>query len=621
MRDGTHLSTDLYRPAQDGEALPGPFPTILCRTPYNKQDQRYAEIGMYFAPRGYVVALQDLRDRHLSEGTGDYEHTATPHEGRDGYDTVEWLAAQRWSNGRVGMVGSSFAAVTQARAALERPPHLSAIWPDVTPTDNFQHQGREGGAMQLHMFWALFIHAQDSQDLRNRPDLQAEVWNDLRRLRQWLRSMPWQPGQLSLRHTPQLERILFEYYTRSGRDAWWDEDRNNYTAHYHRHADIPGTYSGGWFDPYAAAMTGYYSAMAARNRTPQKLVMGPWGHVGMRGDASWINDVDFGPASVWGVDHYFHEQLRYFDATLQDAANGWTQLAPVRLFVMGGGSGRKTAAGKLDHGGRWRDETGWPLARTQPQRWYLHGDGRLSPRPPAADGPPRRFVHDPQHPVPTLGGPFCSIMDLPEDGPGGPEAMWARYLHPVLRLRAIVDPGPMDQRETASTFGGSQPGRRLADRPDVLAYESDPLSEPIELTGAVEVHLVIGSSAPDTDFTAKLVDVYPPSADYPQGFELGLTDSVMRCRFREGWDREVMMQTGQSYAITIKLQPTSNLFAVGHRIRVDIAGSNFPRLDVNPNTGEPLGRHTHTQAATNTVFSDAVRASHLVLPMIPPGPV
>ena len=194
MRDGIRLATDVYRPARDGELVEGRYPTILCRTPYDKTDKRYSEIADFFVPRGYSVCLQDCRDRYRSEGTGEYFHAATPHEGEDGYDTVEWIAAQRWSNGRVGTVGSSFAGITQVRMALERPPHLTAIWPDVVPTNSYQHQSREGGAMQLHMFWALFIHAQDAQDIADDPEKQADVWADLTRLRELFWETPWRAG-------------------------------------------------------------------------------------------------------------------------------------------------------------------------------------------------------------------------------------------------------------------------------------------------------------------------------------------------------------------------------------------------------------------------------------------
>lgn len=321
-RDGIALATDLYRPAREGEPLPGPFPTILCRTPYNKSDRRYVEIAEFFTPRGYVTVLQDLRGRYQSAGLGQYYHTVNPHDGPDGYDTVEWIAARPWSNGRVGMVGSSFAAVVQVAAALERPPHLTAIWPDVTPTNNYLHQAREGGAMQLHMFWALFVHAQDEQEISDNPAAQQIVWEGLRQMRQWVTATPWQPGQTPLAVVPRLEQILFDYYTRGEYDDFWAQKCNNFVAYYAEHADIAGTFSGGWFDPYATAMTEYYTAMARQSRSPQRLVMGPWTHVGMRGEASFAGDVDFGPASVWGVTRYFAEQLRYFDRWLK-AESDW----------------------------------------------------------------------------------------------------------------------------------------------------------------------------------------------------------------------------------------------------------------------------------------------------------
>jgi putative CocE/NonD family hydrolase len=617
MRDGIRLATDLYRPAREGEPEPGAFPTLLCRTPYDKTDRRYTEIADFFVPRGYVVALQDIRDRHRSEGTGEYFHTATPHEGEDGYDTIEWLASRPWSNGRVGMVGSSYAAITQVRAALARPPHLTAIWPDVVPTSNYANQSREGGAMQLHMFWALFIHAQDAQDIADDPAKQAEVWDDLRRMRELLRSMPWKRGELSLRHTPTLESVLFDYYTRGTYDEWWAQEANDYTAHWDRHADIPATFSTGWFDAFPHADTEYFAAMARRNTAPQRLVVGPWSHVGMRGDASYTLDVDFGPESVWGVQRYFEEQLRFFDRWLRDAPNGVEDEPPVRIFVMGGGSGRRLPSGKLDHGGRWRTEREWPLERTRWTTYYLHADGALREEPPAPGVSPLTYDFDPAHPVPSIGGLLCQIAELPEEGASDQESAWTRFLNPVLRLRNVLAPGPAHQKEEPGIFGAREPWPLLRDRPDVLAFESQPLVEPVELTGPITVHLWIASSAPDTDFTAKLVDVYPPSEDYPDGYHLGLCDSVIRCRYREGWEREVFLEPGVPARVTIALPPTSNLFAAGHRIRLDISSSCFPRLDVNPNTGEPMGRHTHHVVAHQTVFVDADRPSHVVLPVVP----
>jgi putative CocE/NonD family hydrolase len=615
MRDGTRLVTDLYRPALEGEPLPGPFPTILCRTPYDKNDRRYTEIADFFTPRGYVTVLQDIRGRQRSEGVGQYFHVANEHDGTDGYDTVEWIAAQPWSNCRVGTVGSSFAGLVQTRMALCRPPHLTAVWPDVAPTNSYHHQAREGGAMQLHMFWALFMHAQDAPEIRDDPSTQQVIWDGLRDIRKLLLSMPFRPGQTPLAVVPNLEKILFDYYYRSCYDEFWAAECNDFERQFPCHADVPGTFTGGWFDPFAVAMTGHFAAMAKQNRTPQRLIMGPWTHVAMRGDSTWVGDVDFGPASVWGVPRYFEEQLRFFDRWLRDVPTEVDREPPVRIFVMGGGSGRRTPQGKLDHGGQWRSEHEWPPARTRPTTYYLHGDGTLRPEPPPREAPPRSFTFDPEHPVPTIGGSLCGIMELPADQ-GDLDPMWRRFLSPVTRLRHIVPIGPAHQKETPKLFGARPPYPLLADRPDVLVFQTPPLPEPIELTGEVIARLWISSAAPDTDFTLKLVDVYPPNADYPDGYHMNLVDSVIRTRFRGGWEKEELMEPSQVYLVTIRLQPTSNLFAAGHRIRVDISSSNFPRLDVNPNTGQPLGRHTHTVAATNSVYLDASRPSHVVLPVV-----
>ena len=618
MRDGIRLASDIYRPARDGQLVDGRFPTILLRTPYDKTDRRYVEIADFFTPRGYAVVLQDMRDRYRSEGTGDYYHVVTPHTGEDGYDTVEWIATQPWSNGRIGTVGSSYAGITQVRAALERPPHLTAIWPDVVPTNSFHNQSREGGAMQQHMFWALFIHAQDAQDIADDPAKQAEVWNDLRDLRQLFRAgPPWERGSTSLRHVPPLEQTLIDYSTRGAYDEFWQRVENDFTRHWDQHADVPGTYSTGWYDPFPAADSEYFAAMAAQNESPQRLVIGPWSHVGMRGDATFCHDVDFGPASVWGVQRYFEEQLAFFSRWLPDDATGHpADEAPVRIFVMGGGSGRKTAEGKLDHGGRWREEREWPLARAVPTSFHLQPDGGLATEPAPAGAEPRRYTFDPAHPVPTIGGLYCSIGELPAEG-AGMEQAWARLLNPVLRLRDLLTPGPADQKESPAFFGSAEPYPRLSRRPDVLVYQTEPLTDPIEVTGPVTVHLWVSTSALDTDFTAKLVDVHPANEDYPEGYDMLLNDSVIRCRFREGWEREVPMEPGAVVPVTITLPPTSNLFDVGHRIRLDVSSSNWPRLDVNPNTGEPIGRHTHTVVAEQAVYADAEHPSHVVLPVIP----
>jgi putative CocE/NonD family hydrolase len=268
------------------------------------------------------------------------------------------------------------------------------------------------------------------------------------------------------------------------------------------------------------------------------------------------------------------------------------------------------------HGGQWRTEQEWPIARTEMQTFYLHSDGELSRELPAPDDPPRSYTFDPANPVPTISANvtgFFELTPIPDTIEEGQRASipWR------ARMRSIVNPGGTHQRSHEGIVGAKPPFGLLAHRADVLVYQTEPLAEPVEVTGQVTVRLWIASSAVDTDFTAKLVDVYPPNPDYPEGYQLNLVDSIIRCRYRDDWESETFMEPGEIYPATIVLPPTSNLFAVGHRIRVDISSSNFPRFDLNPNTGEPMGRHTGVQTAHQTVYSDAAHPSQVELPVIP----
>ncbi len=618
MRDGVRLASDIYFPARDGERVPGPWGTILLRTSYDKAAARYIDtIAAFFTPRGYVTVQQDLRGRYNSEGAGQYWHAANPHEGRDGYDTIEWIAAQPWSNGRVGMVGSSHPGLVQTHAALHAPPHLTAIWPDVAPTNSYHQQVRRGGAMQLHMFGALFLHAQDSQQARADPVIHAEIFDAMLHMRELVYATPFKPGHTPLKRVPNLEKTLFDYYYRGAYDEFWAAEYSDFTRYFAQIPDIPGTFSGGWWDPYTEATTGQFAAMAQRGTATQRLIIGPWTHMGMRGvNMSYANDVDFGPDAVWGFERFNHEQLRWFDRWLKDQPTGVEADPPVQIFVMGGGSGRKNAAGRLDHGGRWRTEREWPLARAQDTTFYLRSGGGLSRETSSHSDEPTRFTYDPAHPVPTICGPVTGYFEVvPLGQPLDP--FWRKYLPPWAIQRQIIADGPSHQQEQPGLVGAQPPYLPLSMRPDVLVFQTDPLDTPIEVTGPMRVHLWISSSAVDTDFTAKLIDVYPPNDDYPAGYHMYLCDSIIRCRYRDGFEREALMTPGEVYEVEITLPPTSNLFQAGHRIRLDISSSNFPRFDLNPNTGEPMGRHTHTLVAHNAVYIDRDHPSHVVLPIIP----
>jgi putative CocE/NonD family hydrolase len=261
---------------------------------------------------------------------------------------------------------------------------------------------------------------------------------------------------------------------------------------------------------------------------------------------------------------------------------------------MGTGNGERDAEGRLRHGGYWRSESSWPLPDTRSTPFYFHADGSLSTEPPAPGVAPTVYTYDPDDPVPTIGGAFSSTSPL-------------------------FEPGAYDQREREDTYGARPPYLPLKARSDVLCFQTAPLEEAVEVIGPITVELHVSSTAPDTDFTAKLVDVYPASEDYPAGFELNLTDGISRARYRNSPERQEMMLPGQVYEILVEPFPTANVFKKGHRIRVDISSSNFPRFDVNPNTGEPLGRERRRLSADNAVYHEASRPSRVVLPIVPRG--
>ncbi len=601
MRDGVRLATDIHRPARDGKALAGRFPVILERTPYGKtqasRSERTAahaapvgraELAAIFVAHGYVVVYQDCRGRHGSEGS----FTKYLDDGRDGFDTVEWLARQPWCNGRIGTMGLSYAAHTQGALGCLAPRGLAAQVIDSGAFSNAYQGGiRQGGAFELKQAtWALsqaLLSPEAARDPVMRAALAAVD------MKEWATRMPWRPGHSPVQWAPDYETYLFEQWTHGDFDDTWKQVGIYMAGFYDRYADVPVVLMSSWYDAYTRTAIENYLGLKAAKRGPIQLILGPWTH-GNR-SVTHAGDVDFGPeATLDGTiaPDWRQFRLRWFDRWLRDVDNGADRDPPVRIFVMGGGSGRRNAEGRLDHGGRWRSEPEWPLPGTRWTPYYLHGDGTLAPEAPAAGAPPRSYDYDPARPVPSIGGTMTS---------GQP----------------IMEGGAYDQVEGERFFGCTPPYLPLATRPDILVFQTPPLAEPLEITGPITVKLWIASDCPDTDFTAKLVDVYPPNADYPQGFAMNVTDGIMRVRYRESWERAKLMTPGEVVAITIEPFATSNLFARGHRIRLDISSSNFPHFDVNPNTGEPEGRARRKRIACNTVFVDKARASHVVLPVIP----
>src|SRR5262249_27209547 len=268
-------------------------------------------------------------------------------------------------------------------------------------------EAREGGAMGLHMFGALFLHAHDAQEIRDDAPAKRRLADALERMREIVYTTPFKPGHTPLAVVPNLAKILFHYYYEGEYDDCWALDVMDRARYFDRPADVPGVFSGGWYDPFAEDTTGQFAAMTRQNTTPQRLLIGPWNHGGMKGpDSTASGDVDFGEAARMGGERYNELRLRWFDRWLKGIENGVDDEPPARIFVMGGGTGRRTATGRLDHGGRWRDEREWPLARTRHVSYYLRSGGGLSPEPPGPSAteadPPASWTHDPEHPVPTI---------------------------------------------------------------------------------------------------------------------------------------------------------------------------------------------------------------------------
>jgi putative CocE/NonD family hydrolase len=581
MRDGVKLATDIYLPGRSGAVAQGRFPVVLSRTPYGKG----GSLGdaKYHVPRGYVVIAQDTRGRGESEGTW---HWMTD-DRQDGYDAIEWIARQPWSNGRIGMMGCSYVGATQHLAAMERPPHLTTIIP-ADPSINHGLGGiLYGGAFRLRVWnWVINNAAKGSVQSRD-PALKDLLEQQAENRRHYLLNLPLRRGLTPLKVAPEYEDMLLKMMEHRRNDEFWRF--NNIIQYADEHKDIPVFLIGGWYDLFSRSTTETYRTLKNTIRGPVHLVMGPWIH-GMQGRSH--GEVDFGPEAVVNMTpirgQWYDRWLKGIDADFGTTVPFRT---PVRMFVMGAGDGHKTPDGKLFHGGYWRDAPDYPLPDARPTNYYLHGDGGLSTAQPTGNDSSTTFEFDPRNPVPTVGGCICCARQIMADGARnqwGGEHTWTW-------------PAPIP----------------LSARNDVVVFTTPPLERDTEIIGPIQVNLWASSSAVDTDFTAKLLDVYPSSKDFPAGFDLIMGDGILRARYRESDKSEKMLTPGQVSAFHITLDPCCNVFKKGHRIRVDISSSNFPRFDVNPNTGEPLNDYRRMLTAVNTIRHDGQHPSHIVLPLLP----
>jgi uncharacterized protein len=545
MRDGIALVADVYRPQEEGR-----FPVLLERTPYNRAEPG---TGVLLASHGYVVILQDTRGRYASEG----DFYPFRDEGRDGYDTVEWAAALPYSDGKVGMFGSSYVGATQMLAAAAHPPHLVAIFPVVTGSEYYEGWTYQSGALMqwFASTWASIL----TEDTERRSAASRSRWRD------WVEPLPVEAFRLLDPAPPaDLAPYYRDWIQHERSDDYWRAVR---VKDHFPEMQVKGLHGGGWHDLFLKGSIENYRGLREHAATPearggQRLLLGPWCH-GPTSEEGKIGDVVFGKEAVLNDDA---TALEWFDYALKGKTNAYASGAPVRIFVMGEN--------------RWRDEQEFPLGRTSYTRYFLRsrqsantaaGDGALTLDAPRRE-PPASFDYDPANPVRTIGGRLC--------------------------CGASTQPGPYDQRPSES-------------RDDVLVFSTPPLGRDVEVTGYVSLELYAATSAVDTDFTALLADVDP------SGYARFLTDGIVRGRYRESTERAALLNPGLVYKLAIDLWATSNLFKAGHRIRLYVSSSNFPRFSRNLNTGEPTLGSTRFVQAHQSIYHDAEHPSALVLPIIP----
>ena len=589
MRDGVKLATDIYRPAQDGRPIERKFPVILMRTPYNKEDT--PQIPMAFVPHGYVVVLQDVRGRYKSEG----HWRPLVDDPNDGFDTAQWIGSQPWCDGGIGTMGSSYAGATQHALAIANAPYVKAMVPRNAMSDFGRYGVRHNGAFELRFFnWVFTLGVASgtpnalpaAKRAASTPEAAPALVDMGLHVPEYVRGLPLRPGTTPLKFAPDYESWLIEAMSHGDYDAFWKDSGASVVDHLAEYKDVPEYHTTGWYDSWGTQVANLNFVELRRNKKSlQRLIIGPWIHssenLSHAGEAQFTDDA--------ALDlNAFH--LRWFDHWLKGIDNGVDREPPVRIYVMGGGDGHKTPEGRIFVGGHWRDEQEWPLARTMPTPYYLHANGVLSPEKPAQDQP-ITYQFDPRNPVPTLGGNVSSQGTL-------------------------MFQGAADQR-CRLDFWLCSDTKPLSARNDVLVFQTPPLSEDVEVTGRLIVNLWASSNALDTDFTAKLVDVYPSNADFPAGVDLNIADSIVRARYRNGFGKAELLTPGKPYEFTIEMYPTSLVFKRGHRIRLDISSSNFPRFDINPNTGEPLNNNRRSQIAENTIYLDEKHPSQIILPLIP----
>ena len=574
MRDGVKLAANIWRPKAEGK-----FPVIYMHMMYDKSSKMCIERAKYFVPRGYVVVAVDVRGKFDSDGVGYFFwHTNWREggfEGQDVYDCQTWLGEQPWSTGKIGMVGPSGLAFEQWMGATLGSPYLTTIIPYCSPDDHYDNVYQNTAFQVCDNMWAI-LHLSDSRTLG------GELDTDFLNYENVARHLPLRTlDQAMLGRTIQLWQDFMDH---PDDDEYWrfsvgDRPRSGeISAGKYPQVKVPSLNITGWYDEVQQATINNYLGMTnygpEQLRSKHHLIVGPWQHAAGK---RVVGDLDFGPRANmealptdlrWGVQYFKPIELRWYDYWLKGIDNGIMDEPPVHIFVMGEN--------------QWRSEQEWPLKRVQATKYYLHGagqansrlgDGKLSTTPPAKEATDS-FVYDPQDPVLSYGG--------------------------IEIFQGFNKPntdGPRDQRG-------------IQDRKDVLVYTSEPQQTDLEITGRLTVKLYAASTAKDTDFTGKLVDVHP------NGYAQILKDGIIRARYRNSFKKQELLTPNKVHEYTIDLWSMSHVFQKGHRIQVEISSSNFPKFDRNPNTGHKFGEDAELEKATQIIHHDNEFASHIILPII-----
>ena len=607
MRDGVNLYTDIYIPSDTNHKPIYDLPILLERTPYDKKALNLTQRYNYFCQNGYIVIAQDCRGCYASEG----ELYFLTQEAEDGADTLEWIGNQNWFKGPVGTFGTSYQAWTQSAAATQNPKYLNAMIVNMGGSNAFTSTVRQSGAMELRFIaWAFWHSALNTnKDLKN---LETDFALNNYSFENLLNNWPIKKGLTPLSLVPSYEKWAFDILTKTKYDKFWKQPGFAIDEYWNEHPDIPMMYVGGWYDSYTRATLENYEGLSNLKDSEVKVIIGPWTHGTTQPELTYSGDLEFGKDASIGSFSDFH--LAWYNKWFKNnPESNYLYKNPIKIFVMGSGDGHKTKEGRIFHGGFWREEQEWPLKRSKFTKYYLNSLNNLSTDKLFNDKDSITFAYDPANPVPTIGANISSLSGL------RPVDSKLRSPHEVpaaARRYNIVEPGGFNQKQEKRFYGTKEPYNNLSERLDVLTFQSESLSKDTEITGPIESTLYVSSDCLDTDFTVKLIDVYPSTKDFPEGFSLNLTDGLIRMRYRNSFTKEEFIKENEVYEIKIILYPTSNIFKKGHRIRIDVSSSNYPKFDFNPNTGEPIGLNTQQIVANNTVYFSEKYPSHITLPIV-----